>query len=90
MDVEKSKSNLRVIIEFGIAIAMPVVLGVSSFMALKVLDHEVRLTAIEHSRYTKDDAKADLEKQHERYDAIFVEISKIRESIARQEARQTR
>ena len=47
------------IISLAVTITYPVLLGVSSWAVLEILDHDKRLEVIESNRYTRDDASTD-------------------------------
>ena len=79
----------RQIIDHVIHIAVPISLGMVGFLFLQFVEHEVRLATIEAGKYTITDAHHDQKETNrivnQRFDELFKEISKIRETLARLE-----
>lgn len=90
----KASLNFDLIIK----IALPICLGISSWCFTQLWDHENRITAIENSRYTKEDAdestkdvKEDIHSLDQglgslstKLDIITGSISDMKESVAKQ------
>ena len=55
----ETKEKLSTAWDVAVKIAMPILLGISSWTGTTLLDHENRLTTIEASRYTSSDGEED-------------------------------
>lgn len=64
-------------------LAFPVILGISSWAGMAVLDHESRLDVIEATRYTRDDAAAAREKREGELRAVLSAIADLRTVVER-------
>lgn len=62
-------------------IISPILLGMCGWLALRVIDHEVRLASIESSRYTRKDASEAKDKLYGKLDAIKESVISLERKV---------
>ena len=78
------------LLDVVVKVSMPILMGVSAWAGMMVLDHESRLDVIEATRYTRDNAAAERRDGEEERRTISLTLSRLEILLGQMAERQTK
>jgi hypothetical protein len=84
LDKEAARSSSRY--DLLMKLAFPILLGVSGWAGMSIMDHESRIDVLEASRYTPAQARQDAKEARSERDALRVQVSALQANSAASQA----